>query len=433
MRVRTTQTLPAAPVILPFAAYILWWALGIGDFIWIFAGFIICLSWIGIRGIKVPPLLFLWVLFTAWVAVTLVMNDNVGRFAGAVYRLLLYASAGLLAIHTFNARQSLPLQKVTGAMVWFLGGMSAVGYAALAFPQAIIRTPMSWIMPEALARNELVEQMIIRRMSHWNPSAWIDQAVRPVAPFLYANTWGNVYSLVLPLAVLHLWLMWHTRYRWITLIVILASIIPALSTLNRGMFVGLGVVALWVLLQTVRRGQFFTAALAVFAMALAGLVWFVSPLGAALFNRVATTYSLVDRESLYVETFDAVLTSPLFGYGSPRPADQSWLPSLGTQGQLWTVLYSHGFVGVALFVGFLLAACVVVLRRRDVVGAVLGGIILATAVETVFYGMMTGIMVSLVVVALAMRSDTVISSGDRPGMTVQPASTFRPQGGRWSA
>lgn len=433
MRVRTVQSLPAAPVVLPFAAYILWWALGIGDFIWLIAGFIICLSWIGVKGIKVPPVLFLWILFTAWVAVSLVMNDNVGRFAGAVYRLLLYVSAGLLALHTFNARQSLPVQKVTGAMVWFLGGMSIVGYFALAFPQAIIRTPMAWIMPDALARNELVEQMIIRRMSHWNPSAWIDQAVRPVAPFLYANTWGNVYSLVLPLAILHLWLMWHTRHRWITLIVILGSVIPALSTLNRGMFIGLGVVALWVLLQTVRRGQLFIAALTVSATAIAGLVWLISPLGVALLNRVETSYSLVDRQSLYTDTFDAVLQSPLFGYGSPRPAEQPWLPSLGTQGQLWTVLYSHGFIGAALFIGFLVAACAVVLRRRDVVGAVLGGIVLATAVETVFYGMMTGIMVSLVVVALAMRSDTVISSGDRPGMTARPTSTSRLRGGMWSA
>lgn len=419
--------LVAAPVVLPFAGYALWWVLGIGDFVWLLAGLAVVLSWIRIRGLRIPRPYFLWAFFVGWVAVTLVMNDNTGRFTGALYRLLLYLSAGLLALYTYNARRSLPLRQVTGAMVWFLAGMSLVGYLALVFPLAVIRTPMSWIMPEFLARNQLVEQMIIRNMTHWVPDTWIEQAVRPVAPFLYANTWGNVYSLVLPLALLHLWLVWYTRHRWLVLLVVLASVYPALSTLNRGMFIGLAVVGFWVVVQMLLRGQILLSLFSAVAAVAAAGAWFISPLGEALRNRAETTYSVEDRALIYRATFDAVLQSPLFGYGSPRPAEMSWLPSLGTQGQLWTVLYSHGFVGAALFLGFFLAVCVTVLRRRDVVGAVLGGIILATLVETVFYGMMTGLMVTMVVVGLSLRPDTVISSGGRPVIAARPSSTRRPR------
>ncbi|WIM73064.1 O-antigen ligase family protein [Corynebacterium suedekumii] len=312
-------------------------------------------------------------------------------------------------------------------MTWFLGGMTVVGYAALIVPQAVIRTPMSWIMPSGLASNELVRDMIVRQLAHWNPEAWVEQAVRPVAPFLYANTWGNVYSLVLPLVLLHLWLGWHTRHRWVTIVVVVSSIVPALSTLNRGMFVGLGVVLLWVLIQLLLRGRVLLVGASIGTVAAAFVLWSLSPLGDALRNRVESTYSTEDRFQLYRSTLEAALRSPLFGYGSPRPAEEPWLPSLGTQGQLWTVLYSHGFVGVALFIGFLVAVFCLVARRRDVPGGVFGGIILATLVETVFYGMMTGIMVTLVVAALALRSDTAVSSADRPGTGVQTSATGRPR------
>lgn len=419
----TGYFLNAWPVLLPFAAYLVWWVLGIGDFIWLLAGLVVVLAWVRLKGLRIPRVLLVWFAFLAWVAITLVMNDSQGRVLGAVYRLLLYTSAGLLALYVYNARHWVTLPRVTGAMVWFLAGMTLAGYLALAFPEAVIRTPMSYLVPAGLASNELIGDMVVRNLAHFDPAAWVQQDVRPVAPFLYANTWGNVYSLVLPLALLHLWLMWHTRYRWPTLIVIVASVYPALATLNRGMFIGLGVVIAVVLLQLLRSGRrgLFLAGLG--GAAAAAVALFASPFWAAMTERVESTHSTDDRFYLYHATFEAALDSPIFGYGAPRPAEAPWLPSLGTQGQLWTVLYSHGFIGAALFLGFFVAAAVIVLRRSDLPGAVLGGVVLATLVETLFYGMMTGIMVSMVAVALALRPDTIISSSNRPGTSGQSSAT----------
>ena len=428
-RHRLAAIFAAWPVILPFAAYALWWVLGVGDFIWIIAGLIIALSWVATHGFRLPPVMLLWLMFVLWVGVSLAMNDTSGRLLGAIYRLLLYLSATALALHAYNHRQYLSIWRVTGAMVWFLAGMTVCGYLAMAYPELTIRTPMSWIVPDSLASNDLIGDMIIRRTTQWNRDAWIPQAVRPSAPFLYANTWGNVYSLVLPLALTHLWLAWHTTKRWWALLVIIASVFPALSTLNRGMFIGLAVVAIWVGIQTLRRGRIKI----VFGSALAVMVgvalWFVSPPGRDFINRIQVTNSTEDRGELYRVTFDAALQSPLFGFGSPRPATIPGLPSMGTQGQFWTVLYSHGFIGAALFMGFFLTVLLLVINRKDPVGAVLGGIVAATIVETAFYGMMTGIMVSMVVVALALRRDTIINTWDRPGIVAPPAST-PPRSGR---
>lgn len=420
-----SRLLPAWPALLPFSAYALWWILGVGDFIWIIAGIVIVASWVGVRGMRVAAPMLIWALFLLWVVASLAMNDSSGRVLGAVYRLLLYASAGALAVHIFNARRSITLLKTTRAMVWFIVGMTLCGYLALALPELTIRTPMAYFMPQGLLNNPLIKDMVIRNTTQWNPNAWVAQDVRPVAPFLYANTWGNVYSLVAPLGVLHAWLTRRTWESWLTIGVVALSVPPALATLNRGMFIGLGVVLVWVGLQALRRGAYAHVGIGAGLASVVGLAWWVSPWAESFFNRINETESTNDRANLYQDTFAGTLDSPLFGYGAPRPAEVPWLPSLGTQGQLWTVMYSHGFIGLIFFMGFLLACAAILWRRVDPVGAVLGGLVVATLVETVFYGMMTGIFVTMVAIGLGLRPDTRANSADPQQSPSQTSSSPR--------
>jgi hypothetical protein len=68
-----------------------------------------------------------------------------------------------------------------------------------------------------------------------------------------------------------------------------------------------------------------------------------------------TTYSSTNfgRATVYRETFDRTLSSPLLGWGGPRPSRTLDI-SVGTQGHLWNVMFSHGFLALALFVTTLL-------------------------------------------------------------------------------
>lgn len=418
------------PVLLPFAAFLAWWVLGVGEMVWLLAGAAMVWQWFSTRGLRLPAPVLIWALFLAWCVVSMVMVDSGGRLVGVIYRFLIYAAAGAFAVHAYNARSALPLVRVTGAMTWFLLSMTLGGYLALAQPELVVHTPMSWVMPDALASNELIRDMIVRRTTQWRPDLWEPQAVRPAAPFLYANTWGNVYSLVLPLALLHLWLVRRSWWRWPTVVVVIASVFPAVSTLNRGMFIGLGVVGGWVAFQALRRGLFFHVMTAAMMILVSGVAWLLSASGQAFLHRAETTDSTVDRAELYRLTIEGVLDSPLFGHGAPRPSPFPWLPSLGTQGQLWTVVYSQGFVGAALFLGCFVAVIVQVWRRTDVVGSVLGGLIVATVVESVFYGMNTGLMVSMVAVALIVRPDLAVSSSGPPRRSAHSGATVRQPGRR---
>ncbi|MBK7822194.1 MAG: O-antigen ligase family protein [Tessaracoccus sp.] len=402
----SADTLPKWPFALPFVGYPVAWFMGVGDLIWPIAALIMFAVLARARGVTVPRVGIVWFLFLAWVLCSFVAINTFGRTIGAVYRFTLYAAATVMAVYLFNSIRTLTVRYVTGVATFFLAVMTAGGYFAMVAPLFTFVTPLYSLVPASLRSNDIIAEMIVRRTTQWNPDAWIVQAPRPSAPFIYANAWGNVYSLVLPLAVVYLTIIWKTNRRLAVLGLLIASLVPAAATLNRGMYIGLGVVGLWYLVQTYRRGAVRTALLATFGAGLVGLAVALSPFGGRLVNRVSTSTSTEDRADLYSATVAEVLRSPLLGYGAPRPSPSPWFPSLGTQGQLWTVLFSHGFLGAALFIAFLVLVWVRAIRRCDPVGAVLGGVVLATIVESTYYGMMTGLNVSLVAVALLERSDS---------------------------
>lgn len=83
----------------------------------------------------------------------------------------------------------------------------------------------------------------------------------------------------------------------------------------------------------------------------------------------------------------------------------SILPPAGTHGQVWMVLFSHGFVGLALFLGVLLWMTRKTLSWSGMEGAVATGILVAGIVESFYYGTLgAGLFITMVIGALAFRS-----------------------------
>lgn len=420
--------MPRWPLALPLLGYLVSWLSGIGNIIWTLSAIIMLAILLRVRRIRFPRGFGIWLLFLMWACFSIVMVGSPDRALGAAYRMILFFSATIIALYVFNSRQSLTPRYVSGVLTGFLAIITAGGYLAMAVPLFEFNTPLSYLIPNGLAQNELVSEMVVIHATQWNPNAWIATTPRPSAPFLYTNTWGNVYSLLLPVAVAYLIAVWNEkRRRWMVLAIIVASIPPAVSTLNRGMYIGLLVVAFWCAIQALRNGRGIQVLLCVTALSGLVAIWLMSPASKNLFNRLEVTNSSEDRSSLYVATFTKVLESPLFGFGAPRPAAEAWLPSLGTQGQFWTVLFSYGFVGASLFLGFFLYAFLRGTSRIDMLGTVWGGLVLATIVESFYYGMMTGINISLIAAVMLVRPEPAESNRPDLPRKTHPRSAIRRQ------
>lgn len=402
--------LPAWPLTAMFAAYPLWWVLGLGSIAWIPLALLMAILLLRSGRVEVPRGFGLWLAFLLLMAISVVGIDSPGRFIGYAYRVLQYLSLSVAFVYVYNARARLSVRHVLGLVTLFWLWAVVGGYAGVLFPDFSFRTPLGWLLPGSLQNNEVVGEMVVRRLTQHNPDSWFALDPRPSAPFLYTNQWGNVYSLTLPLVLAYLSLIPRRRTFWLLCLCVLASLVPALLTLNRGMFIGLGVAAGYLLWRFAWVGRWRAVAV----LGLGGIVAILatSVLGVVqrLTERVETSSSTQDRANLYEETFRRTLDSPLFGYGAPRPSMIEGAPSAGTQGHLWTVMFSYGFPSLLCFMAALLWLIVSTGRTRDVVGLMLHTVQLVLFVEVFYYGVLpNGLMLSFVAAALSLRPDYVYS------------------------
>lgn len=400
----TTPELPRWPLTAMFVLFPVWWLLGPGEAVWIPLAAVMLLLLRRHGRIRVPRSLGVWLLFLLWMACSVIGIDSGGRLVGFIFRALLYVTVTVVFLYVYNARATLTARYVLGVLTVFWLIVVAGGYLGVLWPLFSIDTPLGAVLPPWVSSNELVQEMIVRRSTQYNPDAWAPIDPRPSAPFLYTNGWGNAYSVLSPMVIAYLVIVRRERRFWWLLPIVPLSFVPAFLTLNRGMFLGLGVALAYVLFRSLVHGNVrVIAALAGLAVA-AAAAWATLPVQERLGHRVEVSSSTGDRAALYVEAVERTLQQPVFGYGAPRPSVTPGAPSVGTQGQFWMVMFSHGIPGAALFMGWLVLAFVRTLRERDPAGLACNTVLLVTLVESLYYGIMTaGLMVAMLAAAVALR------------------------------
>lgn len=398
------STLPRWPFTAMLAFFPLWWALGFAEMAWIpLAG---CMAVLMIRrgGIQVPRGFSIWLLFIVLMCASVIGIDTSGRLIGFVYRALLYIAITVVFVYVYNARETLTLRYVLGVFTLFWLWAVLGGFAGIVAPEFSFRTPMSYVLPQGLQANELIGEMVVRRLTQYNPDSWLALDPRPSAPFLYTNGWGNVYSITLPMVVAYLTVIPRGRRFWLLILAIPLSLIPAFLTLNRGMFIGLAVAAAYLFVRFVLAGRLRAVALLSVIGIIAGIAAVALDVGSKLTDRVETSSSTEDRANLYEETFVRTLHSPLFGYGAPRPSFTEGAPSAGTQGHLWMVMFSHGFPALVCFMAALAWMFFATIRGRSTAMLILNTVQLVILVEVFFYGVLpNGLILTFPAAALAIR------------------------------
>lgn len=396
--------LPRWPFTAMLALFPLWWALGFAEMAWIpLAGCMIVLM-ARRGGIEVPRGFSIWLLFIVLMCASVIGIDTSGRLIGFVYRALLYVTVTVVFVYVYNARETLTLKYVLGLFTLFWLWAVLGGFAGIVLPEFSFRTPLAYILPQGLQSNELVSEMVVRRLTQYNPDSWLALDPRPSAPFLYTNGWGNVYSITLPIVVAYLTMIHRGRTFWLLLAAIPLSLIPAFLTLNRGMFIGLAVAAAYLFVRFALSGRLREVALLSVLGVVCGAAAVMLDVGSKLTDRVETSSSTEDRANLYEETFVRTLQSPLFGYGAPRPSATDGAPSAGTQGHLWMVMFSHGFPALICFMGALAWMFFATMRTKNTALLILHTVQLVILVEVFFYGVLpNGLILTFPAAALAIR------------------------------
>jgi polysaccharide biosynthesis protein PslJ len=361
VQVRTPERAPTLspgwPLFLLFLGFPLWWVLGVAGFIYPILAVPMLFWLLRKRSILLPPGFLIWLAFLAWTLASATQLTGTGRTIGYLWRFGTYASATVFLLYVFNmSEERLSATRLVKLLAAFWAIVVLGGYLGVLAPSLSFASPVERMLPPLLAGDAFIQVLVHPASAQIHDFLGYSVA-RPAAPFPYTNDWGSTYGLLVPFVILG-WGRWgSTRARLLMGGLAVASVVPVVLSLNRGLWISLAVGLVYAAFRLAAAGRERALVALIGLVLVAGSLVFFTPLKGVIDARLETGHSNERRTMLYQEAGLVTLESPLFGFGAPTPSE--WNPNappVGTQGLLWTVLVSHGFVGAGLFLAWFVQA-----------------------------------------------------------------------------
>ena len=405
VRPRAARLPYAWPLSALFLGFPLWWVLGFGAFIWPVMAVPMTLSLVTRERVRVPRGFGFYILFFIWMLASGLELNGPDRFIGFIFRALLYYSAGVTCLYVFNAPKSLlPTNRVVRMMAFFWLIVVVGGLLGVAMPTLEFTTLAERLVPQRLLANEYVYTLVHPTTAQIQ--TFLGYPVpRPRAPFVYTNDWGGAFALLVPFVLAGWSQIRSVARRGLVRVLAVVSLLPVVFSLNRVLWLCLVLAVVYGSARFAIRGRMGGLQGIVALVAVGTLIFSFGPTRQLIDDRVNTPHSNQGRSILYREAADSVGESPLLGYGAPRPSQANPnLPSVGTQGQFWLVLFSHGIPGAIFFTSFLVYACWRTRRAKSTVALWCHVVVLLALVQMPFYGLLSAqLHVVFIAIALAFR------------------------------
>lgn len=435
---RSTALLPPGwPLTATLAGFPIWWVLGISNFIGHLAALVMIVELVRMRKVRVPKTIGVWFLFLIWVAAGVLVlqvaapyavpSTSSGRYFTFAYRFGWYLSGTVALIYIGNMRETLSSARIVRAAAALFITIVGGGWLGVLAPHISIQSILELLLPGSVANNEFVNFLIHPQIVQDYARA-VAEYPRPSAPFGYANIWGLNFACFLPFFLLA-WFGPDAGWRRkLGPIILLFALVPAVLSLNRGMWLAVIAMAVVVGVRSAVRGHFRALAALAAGMMLALALVVVTPLGSLVLDRLQNPQSAQTRSNVADTTVASVLEgSPVIGFGSTRdPANAFYSvaggdspncpecgpPALGTQGHLWLVLYSQGIIGLTLFLWFHGVWLVRGLRLASGVATAASCLLIAQAVTLLIYDSLgIATFAALMAIGLIWREHDRESSG----------------------
>nr|WP_243709567.1 O-antigen ligase family protein [Micromonospora sp. 15K316] len=396
--------LPLWPLAMMFGLVPLWWLTGAFYLGWPLFGALL-LALLLTRGrVPLPPASGSWLLFLALVVASATQVQSAASVLTFGLRLGFYLTALVVGVYVYAAaRERADLVRVLTPLAAFWFALVVLGWLAVLTPRLAMTTPVEVLLPGGVARTPFIQDMVHLSTAEYSARS-LNPIYRPAAPFAYTNNYGSAYAMTLPCVVAFTMLRRHGVLRLALLVSLPLSLPPAFLTLNRAMFLSLGVGLAVLGVRASLRGNVRVAASLVGVVVIGAIATLFIPIADLINRRVESSDTNADRLSLYLEVLRRVRDSPWLGHGAPVNVDTvSADAPIGTQGQLWMVLFSHGVPALLCFLAWFVAAAVICGRATSAAGQWLAVVPVVCLVQIPFYGMANqNLAVAFFAVAFAM-------------------------------
>jgi hypothetical protein len=439
---------PGWPLTALLVFYPVWWALGMGTLAVFLLAVPMALQLWRRRPVLVPPGFGIWLLFLVWVLASTIMlpqnptgtlPDTVsGRLVSVAFNLAGYLSATIILLYAGNLTEAeFPRRRLVRQLGFFFMVVLAGGLLGTFAARFEFTSVVEVLLPAHVAQNGFVRSLVHPAASQLQDVLGFTSP-RPSAPFGYTNTWGNCLALLLGWFVVS-WLRdGSRRRRLIGLAGLALTAIPVVYSLNRGLWLGLGLIVAFMAVRLAMRGHVALLGAIVVGLVLAGTVVAASPLATIIEARFENPKSNAIRAFTLDRTLDVVTESPILGFGAPRAAlgssnsiavgadaqcPRCGNPTLGSNGQLWLLLIAQGFGGAALYLGFFVRSLWAYRRDRTPIGdAGLLALALPLFFMLVYNALTMPLVISFLSLALLWRNHQEGYRGDAEAQDRLPAA-----------
>jgi hypothetical protein len=415
LRTEAEAPLPFWPIVAMVVGYPLWFVLGLSGFMWVVLALPMAASLSRRRGLLVPRGSGWWLVFLVAVVGSALSLDSTARFFGWGLRFGYYIGASLLLLYILNGRRGVDVFRVIRVftILWMITVVG--GYLAFPLGDLSFRAPTYYVTPGFLRENELIKAWLVPSFAQVQDIIGVP-VPRPKAPFTYTNEWGSMLALLTPFGFMA---MYDRRVGFsprLVRFVMAASVVPAVISLNRGLWLSLGLGVVYAAVRFGVAGERKLLIQGLWASVVLVVVLSITPLGGVIATRINTGHSNDDRAELAVSAVEGAAEKPFFGWGAPRPNERN-LPSIGTHGQLWFVTFSHGFLGALGFVGSMLSIAWYTRRQLSTVGLWAHVVIVIGIIQMPYYLMMPDQLFTVfaaAAIALRLQSDGGVSVDPSP-------------------
>ena len=305
-----------------------------------------------------------------------------------MFRLSIYIAAGIWFVYTANLSAEGNANRIARAFLWFFAFLVFAGLFALLTPVTEFVTPFERVLPRSISSIPFVNQMIHGNVSQVHD--FIGFAVaRPAAPFAFTNEWGSAVGLLAPVVVFAVTRLPAGPKRVAGYALLVLALVPAIYSLNRGLWLSIAFALGYVALRALLRGRPRPLMNLIGIVLVVAALFVLTPLGDLASSRLETGHSDARRTSLVQQSLHGIAEAPIVGHGGPRvnPEEPDRAP-IGTHGQIWLIGYSHGIPAVVLFVLTMVAILMGTWRaNEDELGFWVNAVVFVAIVQVFFYSL----------------------------------------------
>jgi polysaccharide biosynthesis protein PslJ len=232
------------------------------------------------------------------------------------------------------------------AFYWVI--VVAGGWFGVLFPSFQLASPVEHLLPHSVAKNQYVFAHVHLQFAQVQHFLGFPVG-RPETFFAYTNAWGSAFAILTPFAIASLLRARPGLWRTVLRISFAACIVPVVFSLDRGLWLSLGAGVCYAAVRFALRRDYRLVGLIVGTLVFVALALLLTPLGGLASGRFSHKTGDAGRLQRDQAATQRVMGSPLLGYGAPQANTVAGQSAIGTESEVFLLVFSHGFPGLSLF------------------------------------------------------------------------------------